>query len=167
MDFIYDMFRDVTLMNEDMEILKFARELGYSKIYFKEEIRNFNMVFIENYEKKRKAVENSNIKILLNPHLVSKKDSLHFRNSGLDQVLCKSMNKNEISLGISLDKIRNFIDIGRVKQNIKLCRKYKVKILFFSYAENKYQLRNVKDLISFLEILGMTPGEAKVALSEI
>src|SRR3989344_8057088 len=101
------------------------------------------MESIEDYEEKRKKVENSKIKILLNPHLVSKKDNLHFRNSGLDQVLCKKMNENGIFMGITLNAINNFVEIGRIKQNIKLCRKYKVKIVFFTYAANLVNMRNV------------------------
>src|SRR3989344_9437170 len=99
------MARDIVLMDKSKELEDFGRELGFSKIYFKNEIRGLCIEYIEDYDKKRKAIENGKIEVLLNPHLVIKKDSLHFRSSGLDQVLCKFMRKNQISMGLSLDKI--------------------------------------------------------------
>ena len=161
------MFTDVLLISKSDEALKIARILGFSKIYFNEDIKQLKIEYVEDYDKKRAIVKNGKIKILLNPHLVTRKDSLHFRSSGLDQVICKVMNENGISMAISLDKINNYINIGRIKQNIKLCRKYHVRILFFTFADNIYGMRSVKDLISFLEILGMTPGEAKQAISNL
>ena len=159
------MFRDILLMDRNREAEDFARKLGFSKVYFKEDFKELKMEFIEDYEKKRNVLKNGRIKILLNPHLTSRNDSLHFRNSGLDQVLCKMMNENNIAMGLSLDKINNYIEIGRIKQNIRLCRKYKIKIVFFTFAIDIYGLRNRIDILAFLEVLGMTPGEAKDALN--
>ena len=51
--------------------------------------------------------------------------------------------------------------LGRMMQNVKICRKYKTKMIVFSFAENKKEMRDVKDLISFGRVIGMTPGEAK------
>ena len=37
-------------------------------------------------------------------------------------------------------------------------------MLFFTFADNIYSLRARLDILAFLEVLGMTPGEAKNAL---
>jgi len=158
------MFRDIILMKRGISTEDLARELGFSKLYFKEDIKDFQMEYLADYDKKRDYIKRNKIKILLNPHLVSKKDSLHFRNSGLDHILCKMMNEGSIAMAVSLDKISNYVEIGRIKQNIRLCRKYNVKMLFFTFADNIYSLRARLDILAFLEVLGMTPGEAKNAL---
>ena len=46
----------------------------------------------------RLAVENKKIDILLSPEDNNKKDSLFFRNSGLNHVLCRLANKNNVAI---------------------------------------------------------------------
>ena len=56
--------------------------------------------------------------------------------------------------------------MGRIMQNIRLCRKYNVSMVFASFAEAKWEMRSAKDLMSFAVLLGMTPKEAKVQVME-
>ncbi len=107
----------------------------------------------------RLAVENRKVDILLSPEKNNKKDFMFFRNSGLNQVLCKLAKKNNVAIGF------NFLDVlnsegrerskilGRMAQNVRLCRKYKVKMVFSSFAKNKFELRNETILVSFAKIL--------------
>ena len=85
-------------------------------------------------------------------------------------MLCKLAKKNNIAIGFSFNEILKSKEksklIGRMMQNIKLCRKYKVKMVFASFAKNKFEMRAVKDLLSFCRVLGMTPREAKSALNQ-
>jgi len=99
----------------------------------------------------------------LNPHIGEQKDHLHFRRGGLNQVICKLLKEKNISIGFTFDHMHTPIEIGRIKQDIKLCRKYKVKIKVFTLAKNKYEMRNLNDLISFCKTLGMNSEEAKKA----
>ena len=59
-------------------------------------------------------------------------DFIFHRNSGLNQVLCKIAKKNNITIGFAFDlfqKAKNKATIfGRMQQNYRLCKKYKVKI---------------------------------------
>jgi len=55
----------------------------------------------------------------------------------------------------------------RIMQNIVLCRKYKTNVVFFTFARNKYEMKGCQDLLSFLRVIGFTPGEAKNALENI
>ena len=155
---------DVVLIQKSTDVELFARKLGFTKIIFQNEMKNLKILYIPDYNKKRQAVERKQVNILLNPHLITSKDSLHYRRSGLDQVLCSMMHNNNIAMAFTFDSMNNHIEIGRVMQNITLCRKYKVKVLFFTFAKNMYELRARLDIIAFLETLGMTPSEAKFAL---
>lgn len=125
---------------------------------------NINIVEGKDIEFNRKALENKNVDILLNPEKATYKDSLHHRNSGLDQVLCTLANKNGIAIGFSFNEILNarsrYKTLGRMMQNVRLCRKYKVKMVFATFAKNKWELRSKSDMESFARVLGMTGKEA-------
>ena len=57
--------------------------------------------------------------------------------------------------------------MGRMMQNVKLCKKYKVNMVISSFATSKFELKSPSDLISFGIILGMTPKEAKESILNI
>lgn len=159
------MYYDVVLANKDDDLEYFAKKLGFYRLIFKEEFSKFGIVEAKDYDTNRKLVESKKVLVLVNPHVNTAKDSLHFRSGGLDHVLCNLANKNGVAIGFSLDSLANSVMLGRFKQNIRLCRKYKVKMLFFSFAKSKYELRAVQDILSLLRVLGMTGNEAKEALS--
>ena len=161
------MYCDFVLMKIDSDVESFANKLGFTKLYFLSDFDKLGLFESKDYDTNRKLVESKKIKILVNPHLNNYKDSFHFRSSGLDHVLCGLMHRNNIAIGFSLDSLINPVMFGRVKQNIKLCRKYKVKILFFTFAKSKYELKGLQDLLSLLRVLGMNGIEAKSALSFI
>ena len=108
----------------------------------------------------RKAVENSKIDILLSPEKNDKKDFMFSRNSGLNQVLCKLAAKNNVAIGFNFSNLLNCSGkerarlLGRMRQNYRLCKKYKVEIIFSSFAKNKYELRSSEFLKVFARILG-------------
>ncbi len=107
-------------------------------------------------ELNRKVLEKLEINVLLLKQS-KRKDFQKQRNSGLNQVLAKIAKKKNIAIGIDLDEIINFerknkSDIlARIKQNIKLCNKNKLKMKFIS---EKYK-RNIYDLKSLGFVLGM------------
>jgi len=121
----------------------------------------------------RHAIEKSKANIVFDLGTIAARDSMHHRNSGLNQVLCKLANKNNIMMGFSFSSILNTEGIirsqilGRMMQNIKLCRKYKVKIIVASFAEKPYDMRPNHDLKSVFISLGMHPKEAKDSLENI
>lgn len=138
--------------------------LGFSKVY---SCKDFNLAYGK--ENNRKLLENKKLDILVSPEKTRKKDFIHHRNSGLNHVLCKLAKKNNIAIGISFNDILKSKErdklIGRIMQNIRLCRKYKVKMVLASFATNKFEMRDAHDLMSFGICLGMNPGEAKKALN--
>ena len=116
----------------------------------------------------RAALENKKVDILLSPESGKRTDFIHCRNSGLNQVLCALARKNEIAIGFNFCDILNSKErdklMGRMMQNIRLCRKFKVNMLFDCFTDNEWEKREKKDLFAFAQILGMSPGEAKKAL---
>lgn len=148
-----------------IDIVNFEGEkfnLGFSKIYNSKE---FNI----KKGSERKFFEDKGIDVVLSPEKDIEKDNLNSRNSGLNQVLCKLSNKNNIAIGFSFNEIIHSKNIsntlGRMMQNVRLCRKYKVKMIFASFANNKYEMRGAHDLLSFARVIGMLPGEANAALN--
>ena len=158
------MYCDIVLMGKSKDTEDFARGLGFGKVFFKEDFDSLGLVVSKNFSTDRNLVERKKVKILVNPHMNELRDSLHFRSSGLNQVLCSLCNKNSVAVGFSLKWLDNPKLLGRLKQNIMLCRKYKVKMKFFTFAEANYELRGREDLLAFLRSIGMTGREAKDAL---
>ncbi|MBU0963248.1 MAG: hypothetical protein KKD48_05070 [Nanoarchaeota archaeon] len=165
---------DLTLIKTNKEEARsLAKKFGFSDLFFieRENIKNvneirpkkLNIVIGGSDDINRKALSNINTTILLNPE-PNTKDYLTHKNSGLNQVLCKLAYKNKIVIAFSADRLNNVNIVGKIIQNIRLCKKYKVKMLFFTLAKNKYELIAAHDLLSVLQILGINITEARYAL---
>lgn len=115
------------------------------------------------------ALLNKKVDVIINQEKVFKRDHLHYRQSGLNQVFLNLAKKNNIAIGFSFNEIlknkNRPLLLGRMIQNIKLCRKYKVKFMLASFAPGDYGMRNALDLVSFLKCLGATDLESKKALN--
>jgi len=112
----------------------------------------------ENDELNRKVLEKEKINILL-ISLKERKDFQKQRNSGLNHVLAKIAKKSNITIGINLDEIISSRSkekseiLSRVRQNIKICNKNKLKMKFITI--NKKNKRNLHDLKALGLALGM------------
>ena len=86
-----------------------------------------------------------------------RKDFIHQRASGLNHILCRSAKENNVTIGFSsssiLNKENKGVILGRIKQNIKLCKKFKVKTIIASFAEKPFDMRSVHDVASLFTIL--------------
>jgi len=117
-------------------------------------------------EVNRIALEHKKIKALVSPEYNRQRDFLHYRNSGLNQVLCKIARDNNKLIIINFNNILLSQDIkrakiiGRIIQNIKICKKYKTKIRIASFATLQKEMRSFSDLRSFCVAIGMTKEEA-------
>ncbi|HLD54882.1 MAG TPA: RNase P subunit p30 family protein [Candidatus Nanoarchaeia archaeon] len=105
----------------------------------------------------RKILEKEKISVLL-INLTKRKDFMKQRNSGFNHVLAKIAKQNGVIIGINFDEIiessgKNKSEIlARVKQNILLCNKNKLKMRFIILKGNS---RNIYDLKALGLILGM------------
>ena len=102
---------------------------------------------------------------------IAGKDSMHFRHSGLNQVLCKLAESKKTIIAISLKQINDSKEksklLGRIIQNIRLCRKYKVTQAIVSFAQHPYEMKSATDLISLGISLGMNVSDAKNSLNSV
>jgi len=116
-------------------------------------------------ELNKKILEKEDIQILL-LNLSSRKDRMKQRDSGFNHVLAKLAKKKNISLGINLNEIINSKPkekseiLARIRQNIKLCNKNKLKMEFISEENSSKnsrvkEKRNKHNLKSLGLILGM------------
>lgn len=89
----------------------------------------------------------------------SKRDFLHHRGSGFNQVLAKIAKDRSVIAGFSFssllraDPVLRSQIIGRMSQNKMLFDKYKVDYIVASFAENPDEMRFSGDLNAFLRIL--------------
>jgi RNase P/RNase MRP subunit p30 len=143
---------DINLFDENVEfVIKTCRD-------------KFVVVKGGNDKVNRMAVSSKKADILLDPHLGYRKDFMHNRNSGLNQVLCKLAKDNSVAIGFSFSNIlysKDYREFGRIIQNIKLCRKYKIKMVVGNFAKSKNDVREIKDVYSLFKVLGMTGKELK------
>lgn len=105
----------------------------------------------------REVLASKKIDILLDPHLGDRRDKLNQRDSGLNQVLCEIAKENKIAIGFSFNSLLNSYSLwrvlGRVIQNIKLCRKYRVEMVILPGE------RSLNDVESMFKVLGMDGKE--------
>jgi|TARA_B100002003_G_C13953021_1_gene461986 hypothetical protein len=94
-------------------------------------------------------------------------DKHHYRSSGMNQVLCKIAAKNETQIVVPIREILSLKGreraqvLGRVMQNVRICKKYKVGVKLASFAHTPYQMKGVKELASFGTVLGMDSSMVK------
>jgi ribonuclease P/MRP protein subunit RPP1 len=110
-------------------------------------------------ELNRKILEKEKVDILLLSQK-GRKDKLKQRDSGFNHVLAKIAKANNVKIGIDFDEIVNEVNLidkarilSRIKQNIKLCNKNKLKMIFIVQKEQNE--RNIYDLKSLGIVLGM------------
>jgi len=139
-------------------LVKYSKDFGFSKVY---DINDLKVIEGKNDKINRKAVENKDIDMLYGIEEFRVKDKIHYRDGGLNQVLCKLAKKNNIKIGFNFNDVlgsddeKKAIILGRMMQNVGLCNKYKVDMIIGSFAKNKYEMKNSKDLVSFGRLLGM------------
>jgi len=123
------------------------------------------IVIAKDDEFNRKVLENKKVDVLVFSEFSEKKDKLKQRNSGLNQVLCKFARDNKIEIGIDISMMEKMSakelseHISRIRQNVKLCNKYKIKMILINVKE-----KNKHDLIAFCLSIGMSTSMAKYAV---
>jgi hypothetical protein len=114
----------------------------------------------------RFVIERTPALALANVEQFHSKDHLHFRRSGLDQVLCKLLAREGKGVLVSL---RSLLDngrskyLGRVQQNVSFCNKYNIPYGIVSFAQTVEGMRGSYDLRSLLVTLGMEGKQWKMA----
>ena len=183
--------KDIVFPNgNEKEFLEIARKLGLELIFVyplakykkiegmktgiraanKKEIekarRLSELVVIKSKEEEdRYYLEKSKVDLVFDFELSPKEDFLHGRRSGLNHILTRIAKEKNKIIGFSFSSILNSKNkarlMGRIMQNIRICRKAKVKMAVCSFASSPYELRSRHDLKAFFICLGMHPKEAQ------
>lgn len=138
----------IGVMVDNREIHKVKNELKNEK----------DFIVVKSSTNDKEAIEKLKPDVIFSFEDNIKKDFVHQRASGLNHILCKSAKDNGVMIGFSLSSILNTEDkhkiLGRMMQNIGLCRKYKVKMIIASFAQSPFGMRSPHDLIGLFKVLG-------------
>jgi len=132
-----------------------------------------DLILVKSTPENREVLEKREVDTLFGLEDNPKPDPMHYRYSSLNQVLCAiaSQNRTIISFPFRMcllaDSERRMTLFGRISQNIRFCRKYKVPTALASFAQDPYEMRNPNDLASLGIVLGMTPGDSKNAIDSV
>jgi len=167
---------NILLMKKSKELEELSKQLGFSKVLFlddltvvkgkskkellkkvKEARGKLTLYKAESEELLRFALEKTSIDIVYGQEMINPKDSVHFVRGGIDQITCKITRDKEKTMAFSFSDILNSSNRGkllaRIAFNIKLCKKYKVKMIFSNFSLRKEEIRSAKDLTTFFRLL--------------
>lgn len=131
------------------------------------------LVFVKSTGDDRLAFEKSKPDLVFELEQAQKHDFIHQRASGLNHILCRLAKQNNVAIGFSFNSVLNSEGmlraqiIGRMQQNIVLCRKFKCKTVIASFARTPLEMRSPNDLISFFVTIGMHQKEAKDSVQQL
>jgi len=173
----------------ESEFIEMAKKLGYSALCFvyndtkqipKSDLDIIPGVLVKDRKRSKKALvlrqsTYSREAVEAGPDIVfgvedsNSADYIHQRKSGLNHVICRLANEKKVAIGFMfshlLDKHMRIRILGRMAQNIKLCRKFKVRTVIASMADDPYNMRSPKDILSLFIDQGFHPKEARDALT--
>ena len=114
----------------------------------------------------RRMIEKTDIDFLVSPERGNRRDSLKQRDSGLNHVVAKEARKRNIGIIIDFEDISKLKDkkqkalrLGRIMQNIRVCRKAGCGMLISGDAD-------ASALRGFGFSLGMSSGQVKKSLEQ-
>lgn len=114
----------------------------------------------------RRAIESLKIDYLVSPEIGAKVDNLKQRDSGINHVVAKEASKRGVVIIIDFNGIQKIkgkekaLRLGRLIQNVKICRKAGCDIKIASLASNQKSLVDERGRKSFGVSLGMSSSQA-------
>ncbi len=105
----------------------------------------------------RLMIESKKMKLIYGFEELGKKDFMHQRASGLNHINAELARKNNTIIGFSYGSLIRHENpsklMGRIAQNMKICRKYRCKTLFASFSENPFDLRASYEVLSLSGVM--------------
>jgi RNase P/RNase MRP subunit p30 len=155
------LFKSPWISGKNMEIIRNLKDLKGKK----------RPVLLDstNYKELRSAAERGAVDGFVRTEFYPKKDSMHYRKSVIDDILAKFMAEKKVRYVIDIDAVlggeNSDVSLGRVIQNLMLCRKYGVTVGIINSSQGRDLVISRPDvIISFLETLGMEKKDAKKIL---
>ena len=144
--------KDIILAKDPKPFIAMAKKLGI-------EIEVAGKRIVKSSERDRNLIEKKQVDGIYDFELNEFKDKTHYRESGINQVIAKLMSTNKVEYIINFqtllkaNPLRRANIFGRIMQNLRICKKYKVKVGIYSFASNPMELRNPKDMEALLKVL--------------
>lgn len=107
----------------------------------------------------RAALEHKKVKALVSPEHSREYDYKDYRNSGLNQVLCKiARDNNKLIIEnftefLKMEKKAKALLLGRIMQNARLCKKYDVKFSIAQFIRSEKEAVSDEKIKEFERIL--------------
>ena len=169
---------DLLLLPKSSELQELSASLGFSKVFFAEDIflleeKNNDLLFkkIREGKNKKKIVicqptseeqlrfllERNTPDVVCGIEKIHHSDSLHHLRGGLDQVLGPLAAKSGVIIAFSFSGVLNSEHrgtlLGRMRFNLNLCHKYKIKTLFCNLSKSKEEIRSKNDLEAWKRVM--------------
>jgi RNase P/RNase MRP subunit p30 len=129
-----------------MEIIKIKLSKDLNKLNKDSILESNNPIII------RKALDAKKFLAITSIEDEFSKDYMDSKNSNFNNVLATIASRNNIGYALNIKSIMNSKNkvqlFGKIQQNIKLCRKHKVKVYILNNAN-----KNPKDLEAFSRVL--------------
>ena len=142
-------------VNEMKEIINKVREKVYVVV-----------VSGGDYSINRAACDDSRIDILMHPEL-GRPDS------GLDEPCLEAATQNNVAIGVSFREIlynfrkpRAYI-LNHISRNLMLCNHFRTTTVICSSAQSIWGMRNPREFVSIMNILGLDIGKAFASVTSI
>ncbi len=151
---------------ESIENKKINIEIGFlvNQKNLNKAAKSSGFLVAKSSDKDRLLIESKKMKIIYGFEESMKRDYIHQRGSGLNHILCELANRNMVSVGFSYSSLVNNKNaamlLGRMIQNLSLCRKYKVNTTIASFSSNPFELRAHHDVASMFKLFG---AETKIS----
>lgn len=161
LNLVYNISESSKLNSEFIKSLKDSSVLSLNFILDSKEQKNTKKPFFDGFLQLGTSSERlfSGVNFVYNNETEAQKDFIHQRRSGLNHVLLKEMAEKNIGVIFSYSELQNSnsrgkaLILGRIKQNIKLCRKYGVNCEFACLSGNVSSMRNILDVAALSRLL--------------
>jgi len=152
-------FRELILLHEHKKPLGSVLSSAKMKIHQAALISTLNEISGINHEimvfapAQREFFESRRVEFVIDAEADSGKDLFFQRRAGLDEAMCKLAKEKTKTLVFDLRLLCDNAALGRMMQNARLCRKYKLKTIVATFASSPFQMRAPKDLEGFSRML--------------
>src|SRR3989344_5155340 len=168
---------NIVLLRKTPELFQLCQDLGFTETLFLDDVAVLEENNLEKFRKKallekqkgkfviakprnedmlRFILEKTAVDMVYGLEMIHPSDSVHYVRGSLDQVLCQIAAAKGKMIEFSFSSLLHSSDgklLGRMKQTMKLCKKYKVKMFFGNFSTHPSELRSKKDLAAFQRVL--------------
>jgi hypothetical protein len=139
----------------------------FNGVYTDLKVRHRMKFFVASQSISRKDIENRFIDGHCNFENLSDRDKMHHRSSGLNQVLAGTLKQNGKLVIVSNENLLRASDLhvklGRLSQNIRIQKKYRIDVAIASFATRPGSMRSRHVLHGVCKCIGMDDLMAKQA----